>query len=702
MSDMTVRVLLVEDTQSEADLTRFYLSRATTERYDLTHVNGLTPAVDYLYNNEEPDIILLDLHLPDCEELGGFEKLRKLAPSVPVIILTNFMDDALAMKAVREGAQDYLIKKEVDTALLTKSIRYAIERQSADAALRESEERYALAVAGASEGIWDWNMKTNEAYFSPRWQGLVGCFDDSNVTSDIEQWFERVHPDDLLPLHAALKAHFRDVSNHFEHEHRLKHDQNGYRWMLVRGQAVCNSADDCYRMAGSMADITERKRTEAQLLHDALHDGLTGLPNRTLFMDRLAHAMQLYKRDNSRRYAVLYFDVDRFKNVNDSLGHSVGDSLLVAIARRLESMLRPSDTLAHLSGDEFAVLLSQLADADDTSKVVKRIHELLEKEFTIQGHAIYTSVSIGIAVAADQYNAPEQVLRDADLAMYRAKALEEQREAVVFDAHMHASAVQRLRLETDMRRAIDREEFVVHYQPIVSLKTGRVLSFEALMRWQHPERGLLGPNEFIEVAEETGMISELSWWILRQAAAQTRRWQQLVPDNDHLGISVNVTGALFRNEEVSKQLLQLLEACELSPKYMHLEITERSFMDHQDAVLSELDKLRSAGVQLHIDDFGTGYSSLSYLKRYSYDTLKIDRSFIRDVTNAGEASAIVQAIVSLGKNLNMNIVAEGVENAEQVRFLREMNCPEAQGYWFSRPLTEEKAHQVLAQPLRLN
>lgn len=253
-----------------------------------------------------------------------------------------------------------------------------------------------------------------------------------------------------------------------------------------------------------------------------------------------------------------------------------------------------------------------------------------------------------------------------------------------------------------MRRAIDREEFVVHYQPIVSLKTGRVLSFEALMRWQHPERGLLGPNEFIEVAEETGMISELSWWILRQAAAQTRRWQQLVPDNDHLGISVNVTGALFRNEDVSKQLLQLLEACELSPKYMHLEITERSFMDHQDAVLSELDKLRSAGVQLHIDDFGTGYSSLSYLKRYSYDTLKIDRSFIRDVTNAGEASAIVQAIVSLGKNLNMNIVAEGVENAEQVRFLREMNCPEAQGYWFSRPLTEEKAHQVLAQPLRLN
>lgn len=701
MNDQTLGVLLVEDTQSEADLTRFYLSRASSMRYDLVHVSSLTQAVDHLYENETPDIILLDLHLPDCEGLGGFERLRKLAPDVPVIILTNFMDDELATTAVREGAQDYLIKKEVDTALLSKSIRYAIERQKVDAALRESEERYALAVAGASEGIWDWNIKTNEAYFSPRWQSLLGI-SQAGVSADIDQWFDRVHPDDVSALHAALKAHFRDVDMHFEYEHRLRHEEGEYRWMLVRGQAICDSAEYCYRMAGSMSDITERKRAEDQLLHDALHDGLTDLPNRSLFMDRLDQAIRLYQRDGSKQYAVLYFDIDRFKNVNDSLGHSVGDSLLVGIARRLETILRPSDTLARLSGDEFAILLTQVSSTECATQVVKRIHQLLHQKFVLQGNVIYPSVSIGIAMATEQYDSPDQVLRDADLAMYRAKSLDKQDDAVVFDAHMHASAVQRLRLETDMRRAIDRGEFVIHYQPIVSLQTGQVLSFEALLRWQHPQRGLVSPNEFIGVAEETGMISELSWWILRTAAEQTRRWQLLIPNNAHLGISVNVTGALFRNEDMADQLLALLEKCGLAPKYMHLEITERSFMDHQDAVLAELDKLKSAGVQLHVDDFGTGYSSLSYLKRYSYDTLKIDRSFIRDVASMGDASAIVQAIVSLGQDLKMNIVAEGVENAEQVRLLRKMDCPEAQGYWFSRPLTQEDAHEVLNHPLRLN
>lgn len=699
LSDQIIRVLLVEDTQSEADLTRFYLSRVSSGSYDLTHVKELKAAVDYIYTAEVPDVILLDLHLPDCEGLGGFKQLKKLVPGSPVIILTNFMDYALAVRAVREGAQDYLIKKEVDTALLTKSITYAIERQKSDAALRESEERYALAVAGASEGIWDWNIKTSEAYFSPRWYGLVGS-EVKQGAAIIDLWFDRVHPEDLLPLRTELKAHFGDVATHFEHEHRIRHDEGGYRWVLVRGQGVSDADGSCYRMAGSMADITERKRTEEQLLHDAMHDALTGLPNRSLFLDRLFQTIRKFKRDSDRGYAVLFLDLDRFKNVNDSLGHSVGDGLLVSIAQRLSAILRPSDTVARLSGDEFAVLINDVTSLRDAIRVVERIDMQWNKEFSVQGHTIYTNASIGIVMAAEQYIKPEQVLRDADLAMYRAKALEKG-VPVIFDAHMHANAVQRLRIETDMRRALNRDEFIVHYQPIVSLETGKVLSFEALVRWQHPERGMIGPNEFIGVAEETGMINELSWWILRETAAQTGRWQQLVPDSADLGISVNVTGALFHNDDIADRLLLLLESCNLEPKYMHLEITERSFMDHQDAVLSELDKLRAAGVQLHIDDFGTGYSSLSYLKRYPYDTLKIDRSFISELTHAGESNAIVQAIVSLGKNLNMNIVAEGVENAAQVRFLREINCPEAQGFWFSRPLSKDKAHHVLQQPLRL-
>lgn len=700
MTTSPTRVLLVEDTQSEADLTSFYLSRATSGQYQLTHVNCLQAGIEHLAAKQVPDIILLDLHLPDCEDLEGFEALRTMLPDVAVIILTNFMDDELALRAVREGAQDYLIKKEVDTALLTKSIRYAIERQAADAALRESEERYALAVAGASEGIWDWNLVTGQAYFSPRWKLLLGIADDVDST-DINAWFDRVHPDDQTGLQAALQAHFSDVDHHFEYEHRVRDVAGEYRWMLSRGQAICGADGKCYRIAGSLADVTDRKRSEDQLRHDALHDVLTGLPNRSLFMDRLAQAMRLSERDATRRYAVLFFDLDRFKNINDSLGHAVGDGLLRAIAQRLTTVLRPSDTLARLSGDEFAILLSYVTSADDATEVAQRIHDLLGEEFQVQGHAIYPTVSIGIAMAASQYEGPEQVVRDADLAMYRAKAMEE-RQAVIFDAHMHASVVQRLRLETDLRRALDRQEFEVHYQPIVSLETGQVLSFEALLRWQHPDHGLLGPDRFIEVAEESGTINELSWWVLRESAQQTRRWQKLFPTNPPLGISVNVTGKLFGKGRVAERLLNMLVEVDLAPHCMHLEITERSFMDHQEAVLAELDKLRAAGVQLHIDDFGTGYSSLSYLQRYSYDTLKIDKSFISEVLRPGDASAIVQAIVSLGKNLKMNIVAEGVETIEQVRFLREMHCPEAQGYWFSRPLSHDKVHGFLANPLRLN
>lgn len=700
MNGDTTRVLLVEDTPSEADLTSFYLSRATSGEFILDHVDCIEAALTYLAQNDRPDVVLLDLHLPDCEDLQGFDALRKTAPGVPIIILTNFMNDELALRAVREGAQDYLIKKEVETALLTKSIRYAIERQASDVALRESEERYALAVAGASEGIWDWNLKTDRAYFSPRWKLLLGIYQEQE-NNGIDTWFERVHPEDISGLQAALKAHFANVDHHFEYEHRVRDTAGEYRWMLSRGQALCDAANKCYRMAGSMADITERKRTEDRLLHDALHDVLTGLPNRSLFMDRLAQAMRLFERDGGRRYAVLFFDLDRFKNINDSLGHAVGDGLLMAIAQRLQSVLRPSDTLARLSGDEFAILLSYVTSGEDATEVAQRIHNLLADEFLVQGHAIYPTASIGIAMAADQYQAPEQVLRDADLAMYRAKAMGERR-AVIFDAHMHASAVQRLRLETDLRRALDRQEFEIHYQPIVSLESGQVLSFEALLRWQHPEHGLIGPDQFIEVVEETGLIHELSWWILRESATRTRHWQRLFPTKPPLGISVNVTGKLFRNGGVANRLLALLAECDLQPQHMHLEITERSFMDHQDVVLAELDQLRAAGVQLHIDDFGTGYSSLSYLHRYSYDTLKIDKSFISEVLRPGDARAIVQAIVALGKNLNMNIVAEGVETSEQVRFLREMDCPEAQGYWFSKPLSQEKVPGVLARPLRLN
>jgi len=692
-------VLLVEDSQAEADLTRFYLSRHDTTTYELEHVDRIAVAIERIEAGFVPDIILLDLQLPDCEGLEGFNALHALVPDVPKIILTNYVDDGLAATAVRRGAQDYLVKKEVQAALLTKAMRYAIERQRADAALRESEQRYALAVAGSNEGIWDWNLSSDQAYFSPRWRMLVGLEGGCGYV-DIGYWFDRVHPEDKPAFQAALDAHLADPKNHFEFVHRLKHETDTYRWMLARGLAVQDRNGKCVRMAGSMSDISERKKAEDELLHYALHDGLTNLPNRTLFIDRLEQAVRIFNRDDKQLYAVMYFDLDRFKNINDSLGHAAGDELLVSIAHRLNEALRPGDTLARLSGDEFAILLKEIGSQEEAMEVAQRVHLLLARPFLIQGHSIYQTVSLGIAMGSEKYSQPGQVLRDADLAMFRAKKTRD-RNIEIFDDQMHASTVARLRLETDLRRAFERKEFRVYYQPIVSLQTGRVLALEALIRWQHPVHGLLIPGEFIEVAEEIGLMCDLSAWVIEEAVCQTIQWQNLYPSTSELKIAINVTGRLFRTVGISEKLLNILERQGLSPRHICLEITERSFMDHQDAVLSELDNLRAAGVQIHVDDFGTGYSSLSYLQRYSYDSLKIDRSFIRNVLKDDDSLAIVKSIVALGKTLNMNIIAEGVERTEQVRFLQEMHCPEAQGYWFSKPMPKYDVDKILEQPLQL-
>jgi len=703
VNESEIMVLLVEDSQAEADLTCYYLSRDNRTTYKLEHVDRIGAAKDKVETGYVPDIILLDLQLPDCEGLEGFNTLHTLVPSVPLIILTNYADNGLAETAVRQGAQDYLVKKDVDEPLLTKAICYAIERQHIDAALRESEERYALAVAGSNEGIWDWNLTNDLAYFSPRWHMLVGC-EGGAEQANVSYWFDRVHPDDKPGLQAALEIHFADTRKHFEYGHWVKHEAGSYRWMLARGLAIYNGDGKCFRMAGSMSDATERKNAEDQLLRHALYDGLTNLPNRTLFTNRLEQALRIYGRDGKYLYAVLYFDLDRFKSINDSLGHSAGDELLVSIAGRFGEALRPSDTLARLSGDEFAILLNDIGSLEEAVDVAQRIQLLLARPFVLHGHMqrqlIYQTVSMGIAMGSGKYTEPEQILQDADVAMYRAKKARDHT-IEIFDDHMHAAMIARLKLEMDLRQALDHKEFLVYYQPIVSLETGRVISFEALLRWQHPKHGLLSPGFFIETAEEMGLMGELSSWIIDEAARQTLQWQHSFPSIPPLKVAINVTERFFRSIGVAESLLKILYSHGFDPKYTCLEITERSFLDHQEAVVVELDKLRAAGVQLHVDDFGTGYSSLSYLQRYSYDSLKIDRSFIHDVLTDEDSIAIVKAIVALGKALGIRVIAEGVENAGQVRFLRELDCPEAQGFWFSRPLAANDVSRVLERPLRL-
>ncbi|MFQ5992930.1 MAG: putative bifunctional diguanylate cyclase/phosphodiesterase, partial [Nitrospiraceae bacterium] len=435
-------------------------------------------------------------------------------------------------------------------------------------------------------------------------------------------------------------------------------------------------------------DITERKRAEEQLLHDAFHDRLTGLPNRALFMDQLGRSLKHTKRREDYLIGVLLLDLDHFKVINDSLGHLIGDHLLIAIARRLETSLRSSDMVARLGGDEFAILLKDIKDVSEATFVTDRIQKTLTLPFNLDGHEVFTTASIGIALSSTRYDRPEDLLRNADTAMYRAKAHGRACHEV-FDRAMHDHAVARLQLETDLRRAIERKELQLHYQPIVLLESGRIAGFEALVRWRHSHRGSVAPVEFIPVAEETGLIIALNRWMLREACRQTRIWQAQFPVSPPLAMSMNLSGKQFMQSDLVEQIDQILKETGLEPSSLRLEITESAIMEYADAATAMLRQLRSRGVQLCLDDFGTGYSSLSYLHHFPIGILKIDRSFVNQMIGGGEHAEIVRAIVTLAHNLGMTVVAEGVETVEQLAHLRALQCPYGQGYLFSEPVDSE-------------
>jgi diguanylate cyclase (GGDEF)-like protein/PAS domain S-box-containing protein len=448
----------------------------------------------------------------------------------------------------------------------------------------------------------------------------------------------------------------------------------------------------------SFRDVTERKTAERRLVHDAFHDALTNLPNRALFSDLLGRSIGRARRREEYRFAVLFLDIDRFKIVNDSLGHIIGDQLLVAVARRLEACVRPGDTVARLGGDEFTILVDDIAEVSDATRVADRILRELQRPFNLSGQEVFTSTSIGIALSQTGYERADDLLRDADLAMYRAKALGKARYEV-FDTMMHARAVGLLQLETDLRRALDRDEFKVHYQPIINLHNGRVIGFEALVRWHHPQRGVVMPDEFIPVAEETGLIVPVGREVLRESCRQLHEWRHSFPDLQ-LSVSVNLSGKQFRQPDLVEQIERILDAWQLPPALLRLEITESVIIDNTEAAIDTLSRLRSIGVRLDLDDFGTGYSSLSYLHRFEMDAIKIDRTFVSAVGDRGENSAIVRTIVNLARNLELEVIAEGVETPEQVAILRALDCELVQGYLFARPMTPDAARAAIAKDIR--
>ncbi|HEV8632433.1 MAG TPA: EAL domain-containing protein [Thermoanaerobaculia bacterium] len=687
----TVSVLLIEDDPGDARLIRLLLSRA--RGCALEHVQRLAEGLERLAAGGI-DVVLLDFSLPDSRGIESFRALRDAHPEVAVIVLTSLDDDDVALLAVTEGAQDYLVKRDVDTRLLPRAVRYAAERHRAELALRKSEERYALAVRGANDGLWDWDLERDNLFLSPRWKAMLG-YEDGEVSDGLESWLGLVEDGDRDTLRSALATHFDGDAANFELEHRMRHKDGHQVWVLTRGVAVRDGKGRVVRMVGSQSDITARKLAEQQLVYDAFHDALTGLANRALLLDRMAVAMAAGRRGSGNPFALLFLDLDRFKTVNDSLGHVVGDRLLVAIARQLERLVRPGDTVARLGGDEFAVLVHNVRDAAAAVHVAERVQASLVAPFAIQGQEVFVNMSIGIALSGEAAPDPESMLRDADLAMYRAKDAGRGRYEV-FDLELHRAALRLLKLETELRRAVAAGDFVMHYQPIIALDGGKIVGFEALVRWQHAERGLIPPARFIAVAEETGLIAPLGWFVLDQACAQAATWQRKFPAEPPLFMSVNVSGKLFKQATAVDQVLGILGRSQLPPESLRLEVTENVVLEHGETVMQRLLELRALGVQLSIDDFGTGYSSLSYLQRFRYDSLKIDRSFVSGIEGAGDSRTIVETILNLASHLGIGVVAEGVETAEQLSRLRQMGCALGQGFWFAQALDVPAAEELMA------
>jgi diguanylate cyclase (GGDEF)-like protein/PAS domain S-box-containing protein len=569
-------------------------------------------------------------------------------------------------------------------------------RRRAELSLRESEERYALAARGANDGLWDWDLINNKLFTSMRWQQMLGLR-ASRMSGQPGDWFDRVHRDDIDMMRAAIDAHLKGSSTHFEQELRMRHGEGNDRWMAIRGMAVRDATGRPTRFAGSMTDITARKKAEQDLLFNAFHSHLTKLPNRTLLIERTEQALQLWAKDASSDVVVAILDIDRFGHYNETLGQKVGDDILITLARNLEEQIRPEDTLAHLGEDEYAITRFIAGNVEEgAEELIVMLKTVIGQHMEIAGRPIEIEASIGYVLASQAAGAVgDELLRDANLALYRAKA-QGRGQVVRFEPSMHQSAMKRFGLEADMKRAITAgDQFELFYQPIIALDDGHLHGFEALIRWRHPERGLISPVDFIPLAEDTDMIIDIGRKSIMDAARQIAAW--MPAEGDPPQIAVNVSGKQFAAVGLVDDIERALTVTGIPPHALKLEITESLIMDNPERTNEVLRRIIALGCKVSIDDFGTGYSSLSHLHRFPFHTLKVDRSFVMRINDSREGLEIVRVISSLAHILERDVVAEGVETEEQATELRRLGIQFGQGYMFAKPLPAGEASVFLAR-----
>ncbi len=648
-----------------------------------------------------PDLAVIDWRI-------GQQSAAKLAATLnrseethmcSILAMVSAEDQQSLPEILELGVNDFLMlpldPTQLDTrlSLIEGRHREVDQMRALQHDVKAEYDRFLIATGGLGDGVWDLDLTSETIHYSDRWKQMLG-YEPHEIEDTLEAWLSRVHADDLNRLRAVIDMSIAGELSVVEQRYRMLTKEERYRWMLARGEVVTDNDGNAIRVVGRQTDVDGEDESREAVRTSGLQDPLTRLPNRTVLMDRLRHAFARAHRDAEQSFAVLFFDLDRFKNVNDSLGHITGDQLLRAIAQRVEKACRPGDTVARFGGDEFVILVEDIKDIRGATVAAERIQEEFRTPFDLNGIEVFATISIGIALWNSDYSRPEDLLRDSDTAMYRAKSMGRNSFAV-FDDQMHRQVVATLRLENDLRRALARSEFQVFYQPIVTVEDGRIAGFEALVRWQHPERGLLLPGEFIMVAEEMGSIIQLDRWVAEEACKQLRLWHQKFRGHSRATMSVNLSATQLMRPDAVANIDMILRNTGLYGNSIKLELTESVLMENAKYASEVLEELRKLNIAISIDDFGTGYSSLAYLRRFEIDTLKIDYSFISRMLEDEENAEIVRTIVQLAKNLGQDTVAEGVETRSQYEALAKLDVNMVQGYFVAPPLPADVAESLL-------